>query len=303
MKKKAPPSAAYTHRVARLTALKLCERNSSRGRIGARARDSRQTKRPRQITPPTSGPQTIGDEKPSSGCSISANTGPASPSAESAIPTPSIPCTASGSELSSTARSASQIVTAISGRLIQKIQRQSNSTSRPPPSGPDQGRDPRPRRPQPDRAPARLALEGRGEDRQRARDQQRAGHPLQRPGADQRLLAGRDRAEDRGRREPAEPDHEQPPATEQVAERAADEQQRDQRQHVGLDDPLLPREPGVEILLDRRQGDVDHGRIEEDDVRAEDRRHQRQLLLAGHRCECRRGGRGTSDGLRSVSRP
>ena len=51
---------------------------------------------------------------------------------------------------------------------------------------------------------------------------------------------------------------------------------------VGLDHPLLAGEAGVEVFADRRQGDVDHGRVEEDDGRAEDRRDQRQALLAGH---------------------
>ena len=49
-----------------------------------------------------------------------------------------------------------------------------------------------------------------------------------------------------------DPDQEQAPRAEQVAERAADEQQRAERQQVGVDDPLLQREPAAEVVLDRR---------------------------------------------------
>ena len=71
------------------------------------------------------------------------------------------------------------------------------------------------------------------------------------------------------------------PPPQQVAERAADEQQRPERQQVGLDDPLLRREPGVEVVADRGQRDVDHGAVEEHDGGAEHARDQRQALGAG----------------------
>ena len=178
-------------------------------------------------------------------------------------------------------------------------QRQVDPEDRPPGEQPDQGaaagrpehgRDPGPGGPGADRLAALGALEGGGDDRQRARHQQRPGDPLQGPGADQELDRGRDRAEHRGGAEGDQPGDEHPPTPELVAERAADQEQRDHRQHVGLDHPLLPREAGVEVVADRRQGDVDHGRVEEDDGRAEDRRDQGQALLAGHPVEST-GGR------------
>ena len=43
----------------------------------------------------------------------------------------------------------------------------------------------------------------------------------------------------------AEAEDEDPPPAELVAERAADQQQRDQPKQVGLDDPLLVRQAGV----------------------------------------------------------
>ena len=67
-----------------------------------------------------------------------------------------------------------------------------------------------------------------------------------------------------------DPDQEQPARAEEVAERAADEEQRAERQQVRVDDPLLEREPAAEVVLDRRQRDVDDRRVDEDDDRAED---------------------------------
>jgi len=140
-------------------------------------------------------------------------------------------------------------------RHRRRDQRDVDPEDRPPGDQPDQratarraedGGDPGPRGPGADRLPARLALEGGGDDRQRPRHQQRPGDPLQRPRADQELLARGERAEDRGRAEGDQPDDEEPPPAELVPEAAADEEQRDHRQHVGLDHPLLSGQPGAE---------------------------------------------------------
>ena len=199
MKKKAPPSAAYTHRVAMLTALKLCERNSSRGSIGARARDSHQTKTAEADHPAD---QRAPDHRRREALQRLLDQREHRPGeAERRERDPDAVDPVHGIGV---------------GALVDRAQREPDrdrDQRQVDPEDPapveldqqatagraDQGRDPRPRRPQPDRATARLALEGRGEDRQRARDQQRAGHPLQRPGSDQRLVGGRDRAQDRGR--------------------------------------------------------------------------------------------------------
>ena len=82
--------------------------------------------------------------------------------------------------------------------------------------------------------------------------------------------------------EAGEADREDLPPAEVVAERAADQHQRDERQHVGLDDPLLAGEAHSEVPLHRRQRDVDHRRVEEDHRRGEDRRDQGETLPAGH---------------------
>jgi hypothetical protein len=89
-----------------------------------------------------------------------------------------MPGTASGSELSGTARRASHTVTAISGRLAQKDESPVDLDQQAATRRAEQGRDPSPGRPQPDGAPARLALERRGQDRQRSGHQQGAGDPL-----------------------------------------------------------------------------------------------------------------------------
>ena len=194
-----------------------------------------------------------------------------------------MPGNASGSLDSSIARSASITVTAISGMLTQKIARQEiSSTSAPPPAGPKTVAIPVQAVQVPTALAALLALEGGGDDRQRPGHEQRPGDPLQRPRADQELLARGERAEDRGAAEGDEPDDEEPPPAELVPEAAADQEQRDHRQHVGLDHPLLPGQPGVQLPPQRGQRDVDDRAVEEDDGRAEDRRDQGEALLPGH---------------------
>ena len=84
----------------------------------------------------------------------------------------------------------------------------------------------------------------------------------------------------------AEAEHaeaEDPPLAEDVAERAADEDERREREQVAVGDPLLAGEAAAEIVLDRGQRDVDDRRVEADDERPHDRREQAQALRAGHR--------------------
>ena len=89
--------------------------------------------------------------------------------------------------------------------------------------------------------------------------------------------------------EAADADREHPPLAVEVAERAGDEDQRAERQQVGVGDPLLAGEPAAEVVADRRQRDVDHRRVEARDERAHDRGQQRQALAAiGHATMLRR---------------
>ena len=173
----------------------------------------------------------------------------------------------------------SATVKAISGMLIQKIARQESASTRaPPPAGPITTAIPVQAVQAPTAWPRAAPSKAGGDERQRARHEQRPGDPLQGAGADQELGRGRDRAQHRGQAEAEQAEDEDPPPPELVAERAADEQQRDQCQHVGLDHPLLAGQPRVEIVRDRRQRHVDHGRVEEDHSRPQNRRDQRQSL-------------------------
>ena len=99
--------------------------------------------------------------------------------------------------------------------------------------------------------------------------------------------------------EAGDAEREDPAAAEHVAERAADEQQRAERQQVGVDHPLLGRETAVQARPDRRQRDVDDRSVEERRRGPEDaceqrqplgavirdRRRQRALLPGGHSSE------------------
>ena len=88
---------------------------------------------------------------------------------------------------------------------------------------------------------------------------------------------------------PATPMREDPPLAVEVAERAADEDERAEREQVGVGDPLLARQAAAEVALDGRQRDVDHRRVERRDERAQDRGQERQALAAiGHATMLRR---------------
>ena len=156
--------------------------------------------------------------------------------------------------------------------------------SHPPTNGPSAPAIP----PSPDQAPMAGPRSSCRNDasmmRERAGRQQRPAHALQRASGDQRLDVGRDRAQQRGDREPGDADDEHPPPPVAIAERPAEQQEPGERQRVGVDRPLQPVERGVEIAPDGRQRDVDDGRVEERDARAEHGREQHPPAAAN----CRR---------------
>src|SRR5207249_4182443 len=97
-----------------------------------------------------------------------------------------------------------------------------------------------------------------------------------------------------GGAEPREPDNEDPPAAQQIAERAADEQQRAQREQVCVDGPLQPRHAGMQLASERRKRDVDDGHVEERNAGSEHRRGEDAATLrAGQLHRNRRKPRGT----------
>jgi hypothetical protein len=155
---------------------------------------------------------------------------------------------------------------------------------------PDHECNARPRRPGSDRCPALLAAERRSDHREARGREDRARDPLQPAGDDQRVAVGRRRAQDGREAEAEDAEQEEAPCPEQVAERPSDEQQRAERQQVRVDEPLLEREPSPEISLDRRQRDIDDGRVDEDDDGPEDARDENEAVagLAGQVFDTRR---------------
>ena len=79
---------------------------------------------------------------------------------------------------------------------------------------------------------------------------------------------------------PATPGGEHAALAEPVGQRAGQQDQRAQRQQVGVGDPLLGGEAAAEVPADRRQRDVDRRRVDGGDRRGQDRGDQRQALGA-----------------------
>ena len=244
---------------------KLRVRKRASGSIGAGVRASWRTNQASRATPPSSGPATTGSPQPRAGCSVSATTTPARPSAHSAAPATS---TAPPSP-----RSASR------HRAAQQHERDQHERD-------VEVEDPAPRErvdqdaaaqragheghtgpadPAADRRAALLGREGDRDEGEARGDEQRAGHALQRPRGDQRPGGRRQRAQQRGDAEAGEPRLEDPAAAEHVAQRAAHEQQRAEREQVGLHHPLLRGQPGAQVLPQGRQRDVDHRLVQERD--------------------------------------
>ena len=114
------------------------------------------------------------------------------------------------------------------------------------------GRDPGQPRPGADRRGPVRAAERRGDQRQAAGGQQRAADALQGPARDEQRKVRRQPAQQRRHREPRHADHEHAAAPEPVAQRAAEQDQRGQRQGVGVDGPLQAAEARAEVRADPR---------------------------------------------------
>ena len=163
----------------------------------------------------------------------------------------------------------------------------------------DRGRDATEPRPRPDRAPAVLLSERRGDDREAARYERRGGDALQTPRADEQWRCRRDAAQERRAAEADEPDEKHLATPEEVAERSADDEQRSEREQVAGQHPLQVGEVGVQVLGDRRQRRVDDRAVEEGDTRPEHcrgddpaafgRAGAKTGALNGRRCRHRHG--------------
>ena len=123
-------------------------------------------------------------------------------------------------------------------------------------------------------------LRERGRD-QRQRRRGRAGRTdaLQRAADQQLPLVLGQPAEQRGDREQHQPGHEHPAQAEDVPGPAAEQQQPAERHRVRGDDPGQAGVGEAERPLDRRQRDVDHGRVEQEHQLGDRDHPQRQPLV------------------------
>jgi hypothetical protein len=107
-------------------------------------------------------------------------------------------------------------------------------------------------------------LEQGRDDRERSRGHDRGTDPLERPGADQRLVRPGEPAEQRGEREESEADHEHSPPPEQVGGSPSKQKQAGEGEGIGAHHPLQPLRGEGEVLLDRGESDG-HDRCVEND--------------------------------------
>ncbi len=214
--------------------------------------------------PPPVASQTPAPRPPAADACVSDQVSRPSPAVASAAPPQSSETARRASLLSATNPQARNAAAAAIGRLSRKIVRQPiASTSQPPRIGPSAPRERADRRPGADRAAARLAGEGAAQDGQAVGHQQRRAQPLQAATGQQPAEARRDGADDRRQGEQDQPCQEHASSAEMVTEPAAQQDQRAQRQQVGVDRPGQFRWAGAEIARQRRQGDVDDRAVDE----------------------------------------
>ena len=147
-----------------------------------------------------------------------------------------------GSRLSGTCRPATSMITTANGTLMQEDQPPAHRVDQhAAQERPDQPGDAGQRRPQADRAGAVLVPERGLDEREAARGEQRAADALQGAGRDELAGGLREPAQQRGRGEPADADDEHLAAAVAVTQRAAEQDERGQRQRVRGDGPLQAR--------------------------------------------------------------
>ena len=103
-------------------------------------------------------------------------------------------------------------------------------------------------------------------------------------------MLGASAAPERRDREPGGPDHEDPAAPVPVAERAAHEDQRREREEVAGEHPLEVGDTDAEVLADPRERDVHHRRVEHRHRARADRGDEREPSPCGREDELVRRG-------------
>ena len=167
----------------------------------------------------------------------------------------------------------------------------------------DEPGDPGEGGPHPDRRCPVGGAERGLDERQAAGGEQGPADALQRAGGDQLARGLGEPAQQRRRGEPGDAHEEHPPPAVPVTERAAEQDQRGQRQRVAVDDPLQVRQRGVQVAADRRQRHLHRGGVQERHARGEHGGHEHPPARRG--AEGQAGGSRTSDAghPRSISRP
>ena len=126
--------------------------------------------------------------------------------------------------------------------------------------------------------------EGGEDDREGRRRDHRAAEPLQAPGDQQHPLGLREPTEQRSAGEDGDPGHEQPAASEPVGGAPAEQQEAAEDQGVGVQHPGEALFGEADVDLDRRQRDVDDGRVQHDhELRHRDERQHGVRVDAGGR--------------------
>ena len=258
---------------------KLWIRNRSRFSIGCSVRRSCSTKATISTSEASSGPATVGSASPTSGARTRPNVSAASPAAHCSAPATSIGGWSPPRSPSGTTRATRNSVPSTSGTFSAKIHRHEAAVHQlAADQRADDHADGAPGRPRAHRLAALVAREGHDDHRQRRGRQQRPADALERAAQHQELDRGRHRAQDRGHPEADQPGREHPPLAQDVAQRAADQDQRGQRDQVGVGRPLLTGEAAAEVVADGRERHVDHRGVHGDDGGAQDAGHQDQAL-------------------------
>ena len=87
-------------------------------------------------------------------------------------------------------------------------------------------------------------------------------------------------AGERGEREDDEPDHEHPPAPEQVGRASAEQEEPSEGERVGVHDPREVVAGEVQVRANRRQRDIHDRGIDHDDELRHRQEHQSEVLAA-----------------------
>jgi hypothetical protein len=140
--------------------------------------------------------------------------------------------------------------------------------------------DPRCGRPDADCGRAPLLGERIDQDRERERCHQRGTDALQSAEGDQVGVVGRERACAGEHRERGQADEEDALAPVPISQRAADEDERRERKHVGVDHPLQVARRDTELALDRGQRHVHDRVVQQDHALPDAHRDKRQPSAA-----------------------